>query len=124
MVEIVPNWHPLLVHFTIALLTIATLLFIAAAFAGRNHPVHGIETTANWNLWLGAALTVLTVGAGLQAAGSVTHDDAAHLVMENHKLWALGTTVLFLLLALWNAWRVRRGQSAGCRDCAGAVCAG
>ena len=33
MVEIVPNWHPLLVHFTIALLTIATLLFIAAAFA-------------------------------------------------------------------------------------------
>ncbi|MBL8197705.1 MAG: DUF2231 domain-containing protein [Chromatiales bacterium] len=124
MVEIVPNWHPLLVHFTIALLTIATLLFMAAAFAGRNRPVHGIETTANWNLWLGAALTVLTVGAGLQAAGSVTHDDAAHLVMENHKLWALGTTVLFLLLALWNAWRVRRGQSAGCRDCAGAVCAG
>jgi uncharacterized membrane protein len=113
MIEIIPNWHPLLVHFTIALLTIATLLFLATAFAGRNRPVHGIETTANWNLWLGAGLTVLTVAAGLQAAGSVTHDDAAHLAMENHKLWALGTTTLFLVLALWNAWRVRRGQSAG-----------
>jgi uncharacterized membrane protein len=70
MIEIIPNWHPLLVHFTIALLTIATLLFLATAFAGRNRPVHGIETTANWNLWLGAGLTVLTVAAGLQAAGS------------------------------------------------------
>jgi uncharacterized membrane protein/ketosteroid isomerase-like protein len=113
MIEIIPNWHPVLVHFTIALLTIAALLFLAAAFAGRNRAVHGIETTANWNLWLGAGLTVLTVAAGLQAAGSITHDDAAHLAMDNHKFWALGTTVLFLLVALWNAWRVRRGHSVG-----------
>ena len=45
MIEIVPNWHPILVHFTIALLTIATLLFTVTAIAGRNHPLHGIETT-------------------------------------------------------------------------------
>lgn len=113
MIEIVPNWHPILVHFTIALLTIATLLFTVTAIAGRNHPLHGIETTANWNLWLGAALTLLTIGAGLQAAGSVTHDDAAHLVMENHKFRALATATLFVLLALWNVWRVRRGQRVG-----------
>jgi uncharacterized membrane protein len=113
MPEIIPNWHPILVHFTIALLTIAALLFVAHALANRNHPVHGMETAANWNLWLGAALTVLTVAAGLQAAGSVAHDGAAHLAMQNHKLWALGTTTLFLLLGLWNAWRVRRGQALG-----------
>ena len=113
MIEIVPNWHPVLVHFTIALLTIAALLFLIAAFASRNRSAHGIETTANWNLWLGAALTLLTVAAGLQAAGSVTHDDAAHLAMENHKFWALGTATLFLLLALWNILRVRRGQGVG-----------
>lgn len=110
MIEIVPNWHPILVHFTIALLTIAALLFATAAIAGRNRPFQGIETTANWNLWLGAALTVLTITAGFQAAGSVTHDDAAHLAMENHKLWALGTATLFVLLAVWNILRVRRGQ--------------
>lgn len=113
MVEIIPNWHPILVHFTIALLTIATLLFIASVFVRRNRPLHGIATTADWNLWLGAGLTVLTVAAGLQAAGSVTHDDAAHLAMQNHKFWALGTASLFLVLALWNAWRVRRGQAVG-----------
>lgn len=110
MIEIVPNWHPILVHFTIALLTIAALLFATAAIAGRNRPLQGIEATANWNLWLGAALTVLTITAGFQAAGSVTHDDAAHLAMENHKLWALGTATVFVLLAVWNVLRVRRGQ--------------
>lgn len=113
MIEVVPNWHPIFVHFTIALLTIATLLFLISAFRGRNHSAHGIETTANWNLWLGAALTVLTIAAGLQAAGSVTHDDSAHLAMENHKFWALGTATLFLLLALWNVLRVRRGRGVG-----------
>lgn len=113
MVEIIPNWHPILVHFTIALLTIAALLFLIPAFAGRNHSLHGIETTANWNLWLGAALTMLTVVAGFRAAGSVAHDDAAHLAMDNHKLWALGTATLFVVLALWNTWRVHRGQAVG-----------
>ena len=73
----------------------------------------GIEATANWNLWLGAALTALTIAAGLQAAGSVTHDDAAHLAMENHKFWALGTASLFVLLALWNVLRVRRKEDVG-----------
>ncbi len=113
MIDIAPNWHPIFVHFTIALLTIAVVLFAISAIAGRNRPFNGIEATANWNLWLGAALTVLTVAAGLQAAGSVTHDDAAHLAMENHKFWALGTATLFVLLALWNALRVRRGQGVG-----------
>jgi uncharacterized membrane protein len=113
MIEIIPNWHPILVHFTIALLTIATLLFLFSAIFGRGRALPGLEATANWNLWLGAALTALTIAAGLQAAGSVAHDDAAHLAMENHKLWALGTGGLFIVLALWNAVRVRREQRAG-----------
>ena len=117
MIEIIPNWHPILVHFTIALLAIATLLFVVSAVAGRGRgqgrAMPGVEATANWNLWLGAVLTALTIAAGLQAAGSVTHDDAAHLAMEDHKLWALSTAGLFMLLALWNVVRVRRSQGIG-----------
>jgi len=113
MIEIIPNWHPVLVHFTIALLAIATLLFLVLAVAGRGRALPGVEAAANWNLWLGAALTALTIAAGLQAAGSVAHDDAAHVAMENHKFWALGTAGLFIVLALWNAIRVRRAQGIG-----------
>ena len=113
MIEIVPNWHPILVHFTIGLLAIATLLFIVSAIAGRNPPWPGIAVAANWNLWLGTTVTVLTIAAGLQAAGSVAHDDAAHRAMQDHQFWALGTTTLFVLLALWNILRVRRQQRVG-----------
>lgn len=113
MPEIIPNWHPILVHFTIALLASATLLFgVSAIWRGRRWSP-GLESAANWNLWLGAAVTALTIAAGLQAAGSVTHDEAAHLAMENHKVWALSTAALFVLLALWNGRRVRRAAPVG-----------
>ena len=36
MIEILPNWHPVLVHFTVALFLAAALLFFAAgALPGR-----------------------------------------------------------------------------------------
>ena len=108
MFEIVPNWHPLLVHFTIALLGIATLLFGTAAIWRGRRWSPGIEAAANWNLWLGAGVTAPTIAAGLQAAQTVAHDEAAHIAMETHKYWALGTATLFVLLALWNGLRVRR----------------
>jgi uncharacterized membrane protein len=113
MFEIIPNWHPILVHFTIALLAFATLLFGVAVISRGSRWSASIEAAANWNLWLGAAVTALTVAAGLQAAGSVTHDESAHLAMENHKFWALGTAALFGLLALWNGVRVRRAGPVG-----------
>ncbi len=113
MFEIIPNWHPILVNFTIALLAIATLLFGVAVIWRRGRWSASIEAAASWNLWLGAAVTALTVAAGLQAAGSVAHDEAAHLAMEDHKFWALGTAALFVLLALWNGLRVRRAAPVG-----------
>ncbi len=112
MIEIIPNWHPILVHFTIALLAIAALLFVAAALVGRESS-RGLEVAANWNLWIGAAITVLTIAAGLWAAGSVAHDDAAHIAMQSHKSWAFATAALFMLLAAWNLWRVRRAGRVG-----------
>ena len=113
MIDIIPNWHPVLVHFTIALLAVATLLFVVVAIAGRRRPLPGMETAANWNLWLGAAITTVTLAAGLQAAGSVVHDEAAHVAMQNHKFWAFGTATVFILLAVWNDFRVRRGRAVG-----------
>ena len=113
MFEIIPNWHPILVHFTIALLAIATLLFGVAVIGRGRRWSAGVESAANWNLWLGATVTALTIAAGLQAAGSVPHGEAAHLAMENHKFWALSTAALFVLLALWNGLRVRRAAPIG-----------
>jgi uncharacterized membrane protein len=111
MMRFVPNWHPILVHFTIALLTTAVLLFVAVVIRGRKRPPGALETVANWNLWIGVGVTALTIAAGLQAEATVPHGEAAHEAMENHEYWALGTAAFFALLAVWNALRVRERKN-------------
>ena len=49
MIEIIPNWHPILVHFTIGLLAISTALY-AAGYALKKE---NLLIAARWNLWLG-----------------------------------------------------------------------
>ena len=46
MLQFVPNWHPILVHFTIALLATAVLLFVVIAIWGRKRPLGGLDARA------------------------------------------------------------------------------
>ncbi|MGB9152782.1 MAG: DUF2231 domain-containing protein [Alphaproteobacteria bacterium] len=101
--EIIPNWHPLFVHFTVALLLIATLLFVI----GKLAPVTtswrtSCLTVARWNLVLGAIITIGTVLAGSYAFNTVLHDNFSHEPMRSHRLWALSTAGVFIALALWS----------------------
>lgn len=113
MIEILPNWHPVFVHFTVALLfTSAVLLWIGWAF--RESPSGTtLLTIGHWLLWLGAGITVATVGAGIYAFATVAHPDAAHEPMTDHRNWALATASLWWALALWAAWRVRQSRAVG-----------
>lgn len=106
MIEIIPNWHPILVHFTFGLLVTAGALFaVGAAF--RDRPFAGQATTvARWNLWIGTVFTVLTLVAGYRAYYTVAHDDVAHAAMNLHLRWAWATLVFFIVGAAL-AWRER-----------------
>ncbi len=102
MFEIIPNYHPILVHFTVALLSTASLLFIVGALAPPSAAWKDTcLTVARWNLWLGALITLATVLAGWQAYNSVAHDGPSHAAMTDHKNWAFPTAGLFIFLALW-----------------------
>jgi len=112
MPEIIPNWHPILVHFTVALLSLSVILFVAANF------VHGVLReqwliVARWLLWFGAAITLLTALAGLYAYNTVAHDKPSHEAMTEHRNWAIFIVILFPLLAVWSAWSVRAGKKLG-----------
>ena len=113
MIEIIPNWHPVLVHFTVGLLGMSVVLFIAGTLI-RKEPLHGqLAIAASWNLWLGTALTVGTVLAGLHAFNTVPHSsETQHLAMLNHRQWALSTAALFLALAAWSLIANIRGATA------------
>lgn len=103
MINIIPNWHPIFVHFTVALLTISAVMFVVERFAPEEAAWR--ETClkfARWNLWLGAGITVITLLAGWQAYNTVAHDTPSHAAMTDHKNWAFVTAGVFALLATWS----------------------
>jgi len=112
MPEIIPNWHPIFVHFTVALLSLSVILFVVSNFVS-GHLREQWLIVARWSLWFGAGITLLTGLAGLDAYNTVAHDTPSHEAMTEHRNWAISVIILFPLLAVWVAWCVRSGKSLG-----------
>lgn len=111
MIEIIPNWHPLLVHFTIALLSVAVVGFLVAhLFQGWSRSGE-LMKVAEWNFWLGSLSALFTVVAGWYAFNTVNHDASSHAAMSLHRNWALVTVAIILLLDVW-IWRIRKSDAA------------
>ncbi len=109
MIEIIPNWHPVFVHFTVGLLSIAVLLSVITQFMPAGKLREQWQLVAQWNLWIGAGITVITVVAGVVAYNSVAHDTPSHEAMTEHRNWALGTAAMFIVLAVWSWRRAKAG---------------
>ncbi|MEC9291368.1 MAG: DUF2231 domain-containing protein [Pseudomonadota bacterium] len=102
IIEIIPNWHPVFVHFTVALFSASTGLFILGRLFNKREWAKAIIKAAHINLWLGALATIATVSAGLYAYNTVNHDGPSHMAMTDHKNWAFVTAALFTLVTLWS----------------------
>lgn len=124
MIDIIPNWHPIFVHFTVALLSISVALFVAVRFMANEKLRAQWEVVAQWNLWLGAIITLVTVAMGVVAYNTVAHDTPSHEAMTEHRNWALVTAALFELLAVWSALRARAGHGINTLILVGLVVAG
>lgn len=106
MIEIIPNLHPLFVHFPIALLSVSAFFHVAAkAMRGKRRFASPCAVLAHTTLWLGALFALPTVILGWQAFNSVKHDEAGHIAMSAHLAWAMPTFLLLALIAGWDAWR-------------------
>ncbi len=100
MPEIIPNWHPLLVHFTLAPFVIAVAMYIFGYFRPAFQSTAWL--VAQWNLYIAAVAVILTVAAGVYAFNTVNHDDVSHQVMIIHRNLALPTALVILVLAGWS----------------------
>jgi len=95
-------WHPMLVHFPLALvLTGAAALGLArvlpAERAGRTLAIVG-----TWNLCLGAVTIVFALGSGLAAVIGLAVGDAARHAVGIHVKWAVAASFGVILLAVWR----------------------
>jgi uncharacterized membrane protein len=92
------NVHPLLVHFPLALLPGAALLYALAWIVGREP----WAWMALWLLVLGTASAAVAASAGLYAEDGVMVDPSVRAqLLDPHKWWMLGTLGLSTILMLW-----------------------
>ena len=105
MIDIIPNWHPILVHFTIGLLSTAVVFYLLSALLPVSERLKSNwQIVARWSLWTGMSITVLTLIAGYLAYNSVAHDTPSHEAMTEHRNWAFATASAFALLTIWSIW--------------------
>ncbi len=93
-----PNLHPLIVHFPIALLLLSLILETIAFFRKSS----GLSRAAWWNQIAGSAGLALTVTSGLFAENTVPIAGDARDLFERHELLAFLSAAIFALLLLWR----------------------
>jgi len=102
MIEILPNLHPIFVHFTIALFVVATAFLLIGTLGNQRSWADNLIRAGYWNLWAGAVLTVATFASGYFAYFTVTQDEILHVLIEDHRNWALIASLLFWGAAFWS----------------------
>lgn len=102
------NFHPLVVHFPVALLTSALLVETLALVLRKA----GWRRVSLWNLGLGTAGAAAAVFSGRLAEAAAKHSMEIHEVMEWHE--RLGYAALGLA-ALALAWRLVSRDRSGSR---------
>lgn len=106
-----PSWHPLVVHFPIALAVVATALLLAARLVRSESLAATAAVVGTWNLCLGAVAAVLALATGLGAVLDLDVSAAVHQAISLHMKWAMLTTLLLVLLAVWRG----AGSASGSR---------
>ena len=105
--QLIPNAHPIAVHFPIALTLIALLFSLAARIGSRHNLATQLSTVGHWALWISGVTAIFAAGLGWLAFNSVDHDDAGHAAMLIHRNWAVPTALGLLLLAMWDVFKSR-----------------
>lgn len=111
MMHLLPGWHPLVVHFPVALIVTAAVALSLARVLPGERAASSLAITGTWNLCLGAVAVFVALGTGLAAAIDLHVDAAARLAIAAHVKSAVVTAVLVVLVAVWRG----AGSAVGSR---------
>lgn len=100
--KILPGWHPIVVHFPLALVVSAAILLSCARLLRTQRFTSTLSTVGTWNLCLGAIAALCALGSGLAAVIGLDAGAAARQAVSVHLKWAVFTTLALVLLAVWR----------------------
>ncbi|MFK7972412.1 MAG: DUF2231 domain-containing protein [Bacteroidia bacterium] len=103
------NLHPAIVHFPIALLYAAWLLYIVHMLKVDKRPWGFVAQCA---LIGGAVMLVASLLTGSMAEDNVAKGSAAAEVLSDHELGGYIVTWLTMMLAGWSGWRQSQWKRA------------
>lgn len=105
------EWHPMVVHFPLALGISAALFLLAARLVRDERRAATLATVGTWNLAIGAVAALVALATGVAALVDLHVGTAAHQAISTHLKWAIFTTLALVLLAVWrgagSAWDSR-----------------
>ena len=96
------EWHPIAVHFPLALTVTGAFALTASSVPAWLRHRAALATVGTWNLCLGAAGVLFALGTGLAAMVSIHLDPSARGAVALHVKWAVFTSVALLLVAVWR----------------------
>jgi uncharacterized membrane protein len=97
------QWHPMMVHFPLALALTGYLCLLFSRLLQRAQMSSSLAACGHWNLILGTLAAFLTLGTGLDAAWHLHLYGDMQYSVSRHMIWAVCTSQLLALLALWRA---------------------
>lgn len=100
--QLLPGWHPLVVHFPLALIVVAAISLTLARLLPRARLAQTLATVGTWNLCIGGVLLFVALGTGLAAAVGLQIGAAARTAVSSHVKAAVVSTLLVLLATVWR----------------------
>jgi uncharacterized membrane protein len=97
-----PGWHPMVVHFPIALTLSAGAALLAAKLVHREALAESLATVGTWNLCAGALAALFALATGLAGVLDLQVDAAARAAISTHVKWAIFTSMALLLVSVWR----------------------
>jgi uncharacterized membrane protein len=100
--RLLPGWHPLFVHFPLALGLFAAALLLAARVLPNARHAAVLGLVGTWNLVAAAIGALFALGSGLAAVVGLVLPPEARLAVGSHVKWALSAAFLLVALAVWR----------------------
>ncbi|MEH6345443.1 MAG: DUF2231 domain-containing protein [Bermanella sp.] len=100
MLEVIPNWHPIFVHFSVAFISSLGILQLFIWIKGDGEKQTELLFMQKTLMIITVLSVVATVFTGWLAFNSVAHDTPSHMAMTDHRNWAITTALVFLVGAI------------------------